>query len=165
MINDPLFDDLREAGWRRKLTDAEEARLRAWLATHPEALPEWEAEAALNEAFGRLPEAIVPSNFTAQVLQALDRETVAASRPRSAAWRLLSRHWLPRAAFGAVVLGAGFFSYRQVRADPLKPLVKSVETVSRVTSLPSAKILEDFDAIRAMSATPAADEELLALMK
>jgi anti-sigma factor RsiW len=165
MINDPLYNDLREASWRRKLTGAQEAQLRAWLAAHPESLADWEAETDLNEALGRLPDAVVPSNFTAQVLQALERETAAASRAPSPIWRIRLPRWLPRAAVAAVVLGAGLFSYHQVRAEQRKALVRSVEAVSDVASLPNPKILEDFDAIRAMNQAPAADEELLALMQ
>src|ERR1035437_9606030 len=37
MTNDPIYNHLRELGWRRKLTGAEEAQLRAWLAARPEA--------------------------------------------------------------------------------------------------------------------------------
>ena len=43
MSSDPIYDQLRELSWRRKLTGAEEARLRAWLAAHPEAQADWEA--------------------------------------------------------------------------------------------------------------------------
>ena len=55
MTNDPLYHQLLEQSWRRKLTDAEEAGLRAWLAAHPEAQPDWDAEAGLSEALGALP--------------------------------------------------------------------------------------------------------------
>ena len=61
MTNDPLYHRLRELSWRRKLTDSEEAELRAWLAAHPEAQAGWEVEAELNQALGRLPDAPVSS--------------------------------------------------------------------------------------------------------
>ena len=47
---------------------------RAHLAAHPEAQADWEAEAGLNDALGRLPDVAVSSNFTARVLQAVERE-------------------------------------------------------------------------------------------
>ncbi len=80
MSNDPTYNRLRELSWRRKLTGAEEAELRAWLAAHPDAQADWEAEAGLNAALGRLPDAPVPSNFTARVLQAVEREAAAELR-------------------------------------------------------------------------------------
>jgi len=162
MTNDPLYQHLLELSWRRQLTSAQETQLRAWLAGHPETHADWEAETALNEALARLPDAPVPSNFTSLVLQSLERETAQSSCSAlpAGAWLWTSR-WLARGAFAAVVLAAGLFSYRQVRIDHRHALVKSVEAVSEVSSLPSPKILEDFDAIRALDTAPAADEQLI----
>ncbi len=67
-MNDPLFNKLREASWRRPLTASEEAELRAWLAAHPEARAEWESDTALNDLLSRVPNAPVPTNFTTRVL-------------------------------------------------------------------------------------------------
>ena len=115
MTNDPIYNRLRELSWRRKLTAAEAAELQAWLAAHPEARADWEAEAGLNEALGRLPDAPVPSNFTARVLQAVEREAAAELRRRRT-WQVWLRwRWLPKAAVAAVVLGAGLVSYQQVK--------------------------------------------------
>ena len=167
MRYDSHYNHLREASWRRKLTATEEADLRAWLAGHPEAQADWEAETTLNEALGRLPDAPVPSNFTARVLQAAERDATAlARRGRSRwwGWRPWWR-WLPRAAMAALVLGAGWFSYQQARVVRRGRLVASLEAVSGVSSLPSVKILEDYDAVRALNQCPPADEQLLALMQ
>ncbi len=166
MTNDPFLNRIREVRWRRKLTSAEEAELRSWLAAHPEAQADWAVEADLSELLNRLPDAPVASNFTTRVLQAIEREPAVASRPASAwtlwRWRL---RWLPRAAVTAVVLGAGLIAYHEAVAVRRAQLVRSVALVSDVSSLPSPKILEDFDAIRALPATPAADEQLLTLLK
>ena len=167
MTNDPLYHRFRELSWRRELTAAEESELRTWLAAHPDAQADWEVEAGLSEALGRLPDVPVASNFTARVLQAVERESLAGShQPASIRrrwhWRL---RWLPRAAVAAVVLAAGLVSYHHVRVVERKRLLSSVALVSDVSSLPSPKILEDFDAIRAVPATPPADEQLLALLK
>ena len=130
--------------------------MRAWLAAHPEAQADWEAEAGLNAALGRLPDAPVPSNFTARVLQAVEREAAAELRRREGKWLTWPwRRWLPRVAFAAVVVGAGFVSYQQVQAAHRKKLAESVAVVSAVSSLPSPDILKDFDAIRALNPTPA----------
>jgi anti-sigma factor RsiW len=160
---DPPYERLLELSWKRKLTEAESAELRAWLAAHPEAQARWEAETALNEALAGLPEAPVPSNFTARVLQASARAAAAESRPRLPAWRglLLPARWLPRVGLAAIVLGSGVIAYHQAQASRRYEVAKSLVTMSDVPSLPSPKILEDYDAIRAMSSTPAADEQLL----
>src|SRR5512137_1192972 len=98
MTNDPIYTRLRELSWRRKLTSAEEAELRFWLESHPEARADWEAEAGLEAALERLPDASVASNFTARVLQAVNRE--GAAEPRRSAWRMWPwLRWVPKAAF------------------------------------------------------------------
>jgi hypothetical protein len=55
MTNDSTCERWRELSWRRDLTPAEQAQLRVWLAGHPEALADWQAEAALNRALDQLP--------------------------------------------------------------------------------------------------------------
>jgi hypothetical protein len=163
MTNDPLFQQWRETSWRRKLTDAEAAQLRAWLAAHPEEQADWEAEAGLNEVLDRLPVAPVASNFTARVLQAVERERAAASRShKPSGWQPWKR-WLPRMAVAAVVVGAGLFSRHEVLLAQRTKLVQSVKVVANVSLLPSPAILEDFDAIQRLTPRPAADEQLLAL--
>jgi anti-sigma factor RsiW len=167
MTNDPTYDRLRELSWRRKLAAGEAAELRAWLAAHPETLTDWEAEAGLNEALGELPDAPVPSNFTARVLQSIERESGAAARRQRRNWQLWTDwRWLPKVAVTVVVLGAGLFSYQQVaRAARRAEYAKSVTAVSDVASLPGPDVLKDFDAIRVSNPTPVADEELLAALK
>jgi hypothetical protein len=64
-----------------------------------------------------------------------------------------------------VILGVGLISFQRVRSPHYRALVQSVAAVSRVSSLPSPEILKDFDAIRVSNPTPAADEELLAVLK
>src|SRR5438105_15808113 len=104
-MNDSAYHKLREARWRRKLTDAESAELRAWVASHPEAQAEFEAEARLTDALVRLPDVPVPSNFTALVLQAVERDAaVMESRGARSAWTVFWHSWLPKAAVAAVVM-------------------------------------------------------------
>jgi len=165
MATDPLFNQLREQSWRRELTAGEDAALRDWLAKHPEAQADWENEAALNEAIRRLPEAPLSSNFTSRVLQAVQREQAAESRRnrrgRVVWWRRLG--W--RLGLACVIGATVFFSYEQFYAAHLRAQVKqSIVAVSAVSSLPSAEILENFEAIR-LSGTPAADEKLLTLLQ
>jgi anti-sigma factor RsiW len=162
MNNDPMYERLRELSWRRRLTGPEEAELRAWLTAHPEAQADWEAEAGLNASLSRLPDVPVASNFTARVLQAVEREAAPELRRRDGRWLIWPwRRWLPRVAFAVVIVGAGFVSYQKVDAANRRKLAESVAVVSAVSSLPSPDILKDFDAIQALNSTPPPDEELL----
>jgi hypothetical protein len=109
----------------------------------------------------------VPSNFTARVLQAVEREAAADLRRSGWSWSGWPRlRWLPKAAFAAVILGAGVVSYHQSQAARLRECGKSVavvsDAVSDVPSLPGPDVLEDYDAIRASNPTPLPDEHLLA---
>ncbi len=166
MTNDPIYNRLRELSWRRMLSAAEEAELRKWLAAHPEAQADWEAETGLNAALGRLPDVPVPSNFTARVVQAVERGAVAELRRSQGNWLTwLRRRWLPKAAFAAIVVGAGLLSYHQVQTAHRKKLAESVAAVSAMASLPSPDILKDFDAIQASNPTPAPDEQLLTVLQ
>ncbi len=165
MTNDSEYQQLRELSWQRKLTGEEEARLRQWLAAHPEAEMDWELEASLNSALDALPAASVASNFTARVLQAVERDEAATARRNRGVSFWGRFRWLPRIAVAAVVLGAGMISYQQVQANRNRERFRAVEVVSNVTSLPAPDVLKDFDAIQALNQAPPADEELLAALK
>ena len=166
MTNDPIYNHLRELSWRRKLTGAEEAQLRAWLAARPEAQADWNTEAGLNAALGWLPDVPVPSNFTARVLQRVEKEAAAELRPGERKWRFWRRlRWLPKVAFAAIALGAGLVSYRQFQTVRFAEYAHSVAAVSDVSSLPGPEILKDFDAIRVSNPMPLPDEQLLAVLK
>jgi anti-sigma factor RsiW len=162
-MNNPLSQRLRESGWRRKLSPSEAAELRAWLAAHPEAEADWEAEAALNEALGRLPNCPVPSNFTARVLQAVQGTASARRAPRVTRWAWIRRALLPAAA--ALVLGLVLASREQRVVRQRSELARNVAAVSDVAAMPDPQLLRDFDAIRSLGQTPPADEELIALLK
>ena len=166
MTNDPIYNHLRELSWRRKLTAAEEAELRAWLAAHPEAQVDWEVEAGLNAALGALQDVPVPSNFTARVLQAAEREAAAEQRRPGWEWSgWLRLRWLPKAALAATVVCAGVVSCLLIQDAQRHKLVESVAAVSAVASLPSPDVLKDFDAIRASNPTPRPDEQLLTVLQ
>ena len=165
MATDPLFNQLREQSWRRELTAAEEADLRDWLAKHPEAQADWEGEAALNETLRRLPDAPLSSNFTSRVLQGIEREQAAETRRSRRGRMVWWRRLVWRLGLPCVIAAAGFFSYEEIHAAHLRAEVRqSIVAISAVSSLPSAEILENFEAIR-LSGTPAADEKLLSLLQ
>jgi anti-sigma factor RsiW len=166
MTNDPIYNQLRELSWRRKLTADEEAQLRTWLAAHPEAQTDWEAESGLNAALGELPDVPVPSNFTARVLQAVEREAAPAGRQAGWKWTgWLRPRWLPRVALMASVVSAAVVSCLVIQDAQRHKLVESVVVVSTVSSLPGTDILKDYDAIRASNPAATADESLLAVLQ
>ena len=160
-MNHPDYQRLRELAWRRKLTEAELAEFRA---AHPEAAPEADAEAALSDALARLPDAPVPSNFTARVLQELERDARRPAR-RTRDWSWVWRVVVPRAAMASLVVGASLFAYHRHRVAQLFAVGSSIKTVAEVQSLPSPQILEDFDVIQKLDTTPPADRELLAWLQ
>lgn len=162
MTNDPIYNRLRERSWRRELTGPEEAELRAWLSAHPEAQADWEAEAGLNAGLSQLPDAPVPGNFTARVLQAVHHEAAREQRRRGGRWLVWPwRRLWPKVAFAVVMVTVGFVSYQKVEGTNRRKLAESVAVVSSLSSLPSPDILKDFDAIQALNSTPLPDEELL----
>lgn len=163
-MNEPI-QNLREARWRRELTPEEAAKLREWLKANPAAREDWQLESALSHELTRLPNAPVPSNFTARVLQAVELENAPARRAPVSRWRWILRSLAPKTAFAAALLCVGFFSYHEARDLKRAQLARSVATVSEVASLPGPEVLRDFDAIQQMNATPPPDNELLALLK
>ncbi|HWW00749.1 MAG TPA: hypothetical protein VNZ64_13720 [Candidatus Acidoferrum sp.] len=158
MKNDPLSSRFHELAWRRKLSQAEAEELRVWLAAHPEAQEDWEAEAGLSEALDRLPSLPVASNFTAGVLQAVEREhraPRALPRWRKPHWWM---GWLPRAAAAGLVISAviiGVQHHKRVED------ARTVAMISNIPSLPGPAILENFDTIHGLDPGPAPDEDLL----
>jgi hypothetical protein len=166
-MNDPFYDQLREANWKRKMTSGEEAQLRAWLAAHPERESDWEAEAGLSDALNRLPDVEVPSNFTARVLSRVERmeRDVAGCLPAGPKAKWTWRWLLPQAAFALLVLGVAWFFYERYQVARRAELARNVAMVSRVAAVPGPEFLQDFETIRRLDQISRPDEQLLALMK
>jgi len=162
---DPIYDKLREIIWRRKLSEAEERELRKWLAAHSEIQDSLEMETGLTDALKKLPNVPVASNFTTRVLLAVEREAIAEARGQETKWKLWRRlpRWLPKVASATVVLtaAASAYLYHYSVEARQKDLVQRVAKLP----LPNPEILTNFDAIRIVSATPAPDEQLLALFQ
>jgi len=160
-MSDPQ-NKIRETSWRRALTASEESDLQARLAAHPEEKADMELDNALTKCLAILPDAPIASNFTARVLQEIERQP-APTRFWQWKWSWLSL--VPKAAILLVAFSVGFFiSREQANAHRLE-LAQSVATVSKVASLPSPEILENFEVIRRLNFNPPPDEELIALMK
>jgi hypothetical protein len=166
-MNDSDYNLLRETGWRRGLTPAEQDQARDYLAAHPETVEDWELEAGLNRVLEELPEAAVPSNFTAHVLQAVARETIAPARARKSWWMVWrSFGWAPRMAMAVMILGVCGLSYHEYQVKSRALMAQDVAQFSKVVLAANPELMEDFDSIRRLSETqPKADPELLALMQ
>ena len=165
-MNQSEYEQLKEKSWRGKLTAAEQAELRTWLAEHPELTEDWQLEANLSEAMQRLPDAPMPSNFTARVLKAVEHEATALSRPRVPSWKWFLHSLVPRTTVAALLLGVALLTYHEHQtAAKRAQLVQGVKVVAGVPSLPGPDILTNFDTIRQMGTTPGPDPELIALLK
>jgi anti-sigma factor RsiW len=163
-MNDLRFNELREASWRRPLTASEEAELQTWLAAHPEARSEWDSDVALNQDLMSLPDAPMPSNFTARVLQAVEREFLVRGRHPSH-WRWVSR-FLPHFAVGATIACLGVIYYQQHQSAQRNERAQVVATVSEnVAVMPDRDLLRDIEPIRRLGESSGPDETLLALME
>jgi len=162
MNQDPANQKFREISWRRPLTEAEQAEWRAQLEDDPSALADAEAENALSSALAQLPDAPMPSNFTARVLQQIERETISEQR---AAQSPLLRWWrvfIPRFALTCLVVSSGFFLWQQHATK--KELVSVAREVAESPLLADPTMLSDFEIIARLTPTESvADEGLLAL--
>jgi anti-sigma factor RsiW len=155
------FDSLREKSWRRKLTPAEEASLRAWLAEHPEDKANCELDGELNRSLEKLANVPMPSNFTARVLQAIERESMTATQPSPNRMRWFLRSLLPKGAVAGAIFAVGVLTYHEHTVSKRAELARDMKTVAGVR-VPGPEILQDFDTIRQVTGP---DPELIALMK
>jgi anti-sigma factor RsiW len=163
-MNEFDYKMLLEKRWRHKLTVAEEASVRAWLAQHPESKADWDLETQLSAALENLPDAPVPSNFTARVLQAIEREEAVPKRSaHGMPWFL--RVLLPRVAVTAAVLMVGVVTYHEHATAKRAELVQGVKIVAGVPALPDPEFLLHFDTIRQMPTSTGPDMELIAAMQ
>lgn len=153
MKNQP--DKQPEALWRGQLSEAERAALRG--------KPELELEGRLTRALSEVPDAPVPSNFTARVLAAVELEERRQSR--QSGWHWSWRALWPRVAVAAaVLLVAGVSIQRYETKSARVSLAKNLAEVAQKDA-PSMDALADLDAIQRMSQPGRADGELLAALQ
>jgi anti-sigma factor RsiW len=166
-MNDELYTELLQTSWRRKLSAEEEAQLRAWLAAHPEVQTDWEEEALLTQQLERLPNTPLASNFTAQVMQELDRELAREER-EGRGWRM-PRWWrriVPRLASALLLAGLAVTGLVQYQKYQFTQMTDSVKRLTPVASVLQPEIMQDFDAIQQLRHVPSvSDEELLAALQ
>lgn len=161
-MNEAKYNELRATSWRRTLTPAEEAELQAYLAVHPEEKASAEEDAALTQLLTDLPDAPVPSNFTSQVMQELERETMERHRPRPASWW---QRWTPRMGWAGMVLGMAFLAVQLHHRAEVKEAELREGVATLVKTLPPAPevVLTDFDVIQEMPVVEVDEELWLAL--
>lgn len=134
--------------------------------------PDNNEDRALDQCLQRLPDAPISSNFTAQVMAAVERERRAAELHSSRRFRLsngwgwLSRRWAHATLGVALTLGVCLFSFQQYQSARREEMAHSVVTVSSVAGLPPLELLEDFEAIRRLKYVPQdVDLELVAALQ
>ena len=168
-MNDSDFQKFRELAWRRPLTRDELAKVREHLAEHPEARADWHAEASLSQLLEKLPEApTVSTNFTSQIMQAIERDKSATSRAHASgsvfAW--LGRNWMPRFAVAGVAAAVAVISVHQYQSSARAKMAIQVAGFADAVSASGTDVLENFDSIYRLSdSPPKADTDLIALMK
>jgi len=163
-MNEAEFHESLEANWRRRLSPAEEAKVHAWLAKHPERRAEWEAESGLGHLLDQLPDAPVPSNFTARVLQAARRE---AARPvprpfLAELWQRLFPRPAAGVAWAVVMLCLSGLAIQQSRQNAREQRAAGLAALGRAAGLSDPNLLADFDAIRHLPQPD--DEELFVVL-
>ena len=139
---------------RRPLTPTERERLDALLAENAVQRASWEEEDHLSQLLTRLPDAPLASNFTAQVLEALNRSEQIEARRSS--WR----GWIPRMrpaiAWGVAVVflvSLPLFVLRQQHnqrahmASSLAKITEGVNATAQAAQLPPVEVLQNFEAI------------------
>src|SRR5436190_18592128 len=159
-MNEADFKVLMEISWRRPLTEQERGQLEAWLAAHPEARAEWESEQALNRGLRVLPDAPVASNFTALVLQAVERESRVTAR---VPWGRRLQHWLARPlirlSWAVLVLLGLCATYYHHPPTTQQNVSKGLAVVANVASLTDEALLSDFDAIHRLGESSRGEDD------
>ena len=169
-MNELFYQELREISWRRKLTPEEETQLQGWLAAHPDKQAEWELEQSLSEQLRHLSNAPLSSNFTSQVMQALDSELARQEREgvSGRSWLQWLHKLAPRLApvSLALVVAISFFVYQRSDNDHQRlqhaRAIESVVSVAEADQVPNHEILADFEVIEKLPF--ASDDDLLAAL-
>jgi hypothetical protein len=170
-MNDAAFNQLLDTALRRKLTAEEEAQLQACLARDPLAKTVWEEDMALSQLLNRLPDAPLASNFTAHVLQAVERDSLRRRRVSARfGWFGLRR---PAQQFAAacvtlLLVALVYWEYKSIRREKmalaLHRLALHFDTPSTAVALAPDELWNNFEAIYRLPQTQS-DEELLAVLK
>ena len=162
-MNQIEFEKMKRVSWQRKLTEQERSALEAHFVAHPETRTEWDEEFSVAQTLRRLPEVPVASNFTALVMQSVERESVQAVHHYPAIYDWVRRHWLRSTALASLLVCGGFVSAQQYRSLQRMNMARGVSAVSQAAAFPQ-QWLVDFEAINRFEQPPV-DNELLAALQ
>ena len=159
---DPEYEDLLRAVARRGLNPEEKARLKAWMAAHPETLADWVAEERLTQCLMALPSIQPSSNFTAGVMRRVDRfieRHPTRHAPSLGSWvRRWRVGWQLAGALGVMAL---VVSVSQYQAHQRTELARSLEALPAVR-LAEVDLWRDFESINSLPAGPVPSVDQLA---
>ena len=164
--SDPVSGLSREAAWRGDLTPEQARQLQSRQAANPAEQGAWEEEVALTRLLASLPDAAVPSNLTARVLNAVDRDAGQPQYDLVGSWLGWLRRlgWVPRLSGVAVLVMAGYLGLHQYQSVERAELARNVASVTELAgTVPSVEVLMNMDVIRNLDGVVEPDEELLAL--
>ena len=163
-MNESEYKTLIEQSWRRPLAADEQARMDAWLTTHPQQQADWDLEITVNDLLTQLPNVPLASNFTSQVMRAVERDLAAQQRQMSLLDRV--KRWLrnpaPRLAWALGLVAVGWFGIHQHQTNVRSDMAKGLSVMASVASLSDPSMFEDFEAIRRLNTSE--DEELYAVL-
>ena len=118
----------------------------------------------MNDLLTRLPNAPLASNFTSQVMRAVERDLAAEARQMSLFDRV--KRWFrnpaPRLAWALGLVAVGWFGIHQHQANMRSDMAKGLSVMANVASLSNPSMLEDFEAIRRLNTSE--DEDLYAVL-
>lgn len=145
----------QECLWRGKLSEAERAELLA--------RTDLAEDARLTAALLKMPDAPVPSNFTARVLEAIELDQN--RKARTHVWRWNWRALWPRLTVATAVLIVAGVSIQRYEANARRAdLAKNLALVASAQS-PGVDALENLETIQQMSRSAHADGDLLAALQ
>jgi anti-sigma factor RsiW len=156
-----LLDALRSG----KLTAAEEVQLEACLAQDPTLRAACEEDGALNHLLSSLPDAPVSTNFTAQVLHAV--ESLDRPAPRGSSWfPWRVQNWALKLAVVTLAISAGFWSFVQQQAATRRERASTLVQVTSLAQDTPLEVFQNFDVIERLNQVPHdVDRELIAALQ
>lgn len=160
-MNESSYNQLKQKSWVEPLSAEETAELKQYLGGNPPGQQDWDDDVALTSALNRLPNAPVSSNFTARVMQAVQREEAQAAR-KSTSWRAFWRYgWIPKFAIAVAMFCLGTLSFHEYQLASQAKFARQVREVAEAAPIPQINWLKDFDTINQIGKVQVADNDLL----
>jgi anti-sigma-K factor RskA len=177
MMKDSEHQELIAQALAGKLTPAEQGKFDQLLTQDSAFQALWQEELGLNRALGKLPNAVLSSNFTARVIQAARAQDRV--EPQGS-WKSLWAGWLwsRGLATAAVALGVGILGVNYHRAHQRQELAAELKQLTPLASVlaehtpdnrgDDVELLKNFDVIQSLAYVPGkteVDTELLAALE